>query len=314
VAVSTVRRAAPAERGGDRERRRWLYLGVGVIVAVLAVIWAGQRAAQGVRDNLDARLRDAGAGADAALVTLEAEQLSAVRAVSFTEGIGRALRTLDVAAVNRVVAPLHANAGVPMVDIVLPSGRVVLAVRSKGAPSPVASRSGMPAISQSLREARGSRGGRFSTVVPLRGGPVLLTIGPIVDGTAPVGAVLVMTPLADALGRLSQQVGADLTAYDANGVPLATTAAFTPRAVDRTTARSLVGGAPIVTRYVHGRQREALGRLIVDHEPVDVLGASLRDNSRITERAVMLYAGLGLACTILILGSFWLRSVERQRT
>jgi hypothetical protein len=237
-----------------------------------------------------------------------------VRAISFTQGLGRALRTLDVAQVNRVVAPLHANSGVPMVDIVLPSGRVVLAVRSKGAPAPVASRSGMPALRQSLREARGARGGRFSTVVPLRGGPTLLTIGPILDGARRVGAVLVMTPLADALGRFSQQVGADLTAYDANGVPLATTAVFMPREVGRTTARSLVGGAPTVTRYVHRKQREVLGRLIVDHEPVDVLGASLHDNSRVTERAVMFYAGLGLACTMLVLGSLWLRSVEERRT
>jgi hypothetical protein len=291
-----------------------LYLLLGLLVAVLAVVWAGERAAQGVRDNLDARLRDAGAGADAALVTVEAEQLTALRAITFTEGIGRAIAARNVAEVNRVVAPLHANAGVPMVDVVLPSGYVVLAVRSKGAPAPVASRRGMPAIRQSLREARGSRGGRFSTVVVLRSGPVLLTIGPVLDGAKPVGTVLVMTPLADALGRLSQQVGANLTAYDANGFPLATTAPFSPRKLGSTTARSLLGGAPIVTRYVQGREREALGRLIVDHQAVDVLGASLNDNSRVTERAVMLYAGLGLICTILILGSFWVRCVEGRKS
>jgi hypothetical protein len=318
VAVRSIRAVEPlapsAARAPEWYRRPWLYLLLGLVVAVLAVVWAGDRGAQGVRDNLNARLRDAGAGADAALVTLESEQLSELRAITFTEGIGRALATRDVAEINRIVAPLHANAGVPMVDVVLPSGQVVLAVRSKGAPAPVASRRGMPAIRQSLQEARGPRGGRFSTVVVLRGGPVLLTIGPVLDGTRPVGTVLAMTPLADALGRLSQQVGADLTAYDANGFPLATTAPYAPRQIASTTARSLLGGAPIATRYVHGREREALGRLIVDHQAVDVLGASLYDNSRVTKRAVMLYAGLGLICTILILGSFWVRCIDGRRS
>ena len=77
-------------------RQRWLHLALGFLVAVLAVLWAGQRATQGVRDNLDARLRDAGAGADAALVSLEAEQLSALRAVTFTQGVGHALAVHDV--------------------------------------------------------------------------------------------------------------------------------------------------------------------------------------------------------------------------
>jgi hypothetical protein len=318
VAVRSIRRLEvvppPAARAPEWYRRPWLYLVLGLVVAVLAVIWAGERAAQGVRDNLDVRLRDAGAGADAALVTLEAEQLSALRAITFTEGMGHAIAAGDVAEMNRVVAPLLTNAGVPMVDVVLPNGRVVLAVRSKGAPAPVASRRGMLAISQSLREARGSRGGRFSTVVALRRGPVLMTIGPVLDGARPVGTVLVMTPLADALGRLSQQVGANLTAYDANGFPLATTAPYAPRSLAPATARSVLGGAPIVTRYVQGREREALGRLIVDHQAVNVLGASLDDNSRVTARAVMLYAGLGLICTVLILGSFWARCVEGRRS
>ena len=112
-------------------RRRWLHLALGLVVAILAIVWAGQRATQGVRDNLDARLRDAGAGADAALVSLESEQLSALRAVTFTQGVGHALAVHDVRTLNRLVTPLQANSNVPMVDVVLPNGRVELAVRSR---------------------------------------------------------------------------------------------------------------------------------------------------------------------------------------
>jgi len=292
--------------------RGWLYLGLGLLVAVLSVTWAGQRAAQGVRDNLDARLRDAGAGADAALVTLEAEQLSALRAITFTQGVGIAVSTRDTRTLNRLVTPLQANADVPMVDIVTPDGRVLLAVRSKGAPLPVASRAGMPAIAQSLNEARGVRGGRFSEVVILKTGPVVLTIGPILDAGVPVGTALVMTPLADALGRLSQQVGTDLTAYDTRGVPIATTTIYRPRNVLPNDARALIGGGPIITRVVQGDDREALGRMIIDHQPVAVLGVTLEDNSWVTGRAVVAYAGIGMIGASLLLAVFWLRVARRN--
>jgi hypothetical protein len=293
-------------------RQRWLHLALGFVVAVLAVVWAGQRAAQGVRDGLDARLRDGGAGADAALVSLEAEQLSALRGVLFTEGVGHALAVHDVRLLDRLVTPVQANSTVPMVDVILPDGRVELAVRSKGAPRPVASRAGLPAIAQALREAHGPRGGRFTELVIFRTGPTLMTIGPLFDGSKPVGVALAMTPLADALGRLSQQVGANLTAYDTLGVPIATSAAFEPRPVARDTARSLIGGGAIVVRAIEDGNREALGRLVIDHQAVAVLGVSLYDPSARTGRAVTLFAGLGLIGTVLILGTFWARVSSRR--
>lgn len=291
--------------------RGWLYLGLGLLVAVLSVTWAGQRAAQGVRDNLDARLRDAGAGADAALVTLEAQQLSALRSVTFTQGVGLAIATRNTQALNRLVTPLQANADVPMVDIVTPDGRVLLAVRSRGAPLPVASRAGLPAIQQSLQEARGARGGRFTELVIFRTGPVVLTIGPILDAGVPVGVALVMTPLADALGRLSQEVGADLTAYDTRGIPIATTTVYRPANVIPNDARGLIGGGPVITRE-RAKRREALGRMILDHQPVAVLGVTLVDNSWVTGRAVIAYAGIGLIGTSLLLAVFWLRVARRR--
>jgi hypothetical protein len=306
-------------RPGDRRPARWyekpwLHLAVGLLVAALAVFWAGQRATDGVRANLDARLRDAGAGADAALVTLEAEHLSALRAITFTAGVGSALERHDPRTLNRLVAPLQANSDVPMVDVILPDGRVELAVRSKGAPAPVAGRAGMAAIAQSIREAHGNRGGRFTEVVIFRSGPTIVTIGPLTSAHKTVGVVLVMTPLADALGRLSQQVGADLTAYATTGAPIATTALFEPRAVEPDVARSLIGGAAISMRYVHGEHREALGRLILDHQADAVLGASLDDNSEATGNAVRLYAALGLIGAVLIFSSFWVRIANRRWT
>lgn len=294
-------------------RQRWLHLVLGLVIAVLAVTWAGQRAQHGVLDNLDARLRDAGAGADASLITVEAEQLTTLRAITFTQGLAQAISNTDAAAINRIVTPLHANSDVPMVDIVRPNGQVLLAVRSKGAPRPVASRRGMPAIEQSMREARGPRGGRFSELVIFKTGPTFVTVGPVMEANTAVGVVIVMTPLADVLGRLSQQVRADLTAYTPDGLPIATTSLRNPPRLDANTARTLIGGGAIVMRYIHGSDREALGRLIIDHQPDAVLGVALHDNSRVTGRAVTLLAALGLIATVLILGTFWARVANAER-
>jgi len=288
--------------------RRELHLVAGILVAVLTVYFAGQRATAGARATLDERLVQAGAGADADLVAIESEQLAAVREVAFTQGVADAITSRDGPALNRLVTPIQANSTVPMVDVVDPDGKVLFAVRSKGAPAPVASRKGLRALELSLSGAHGTRGGRLSEIVIFRTGPTLLTISPIVLGTKPVGAVLAMTPLADVLGRISQTVSAELTAYDSIGDPVATTASFDPRPISSDTARTLLGGGAIVTRYNWADHREKLGRLIVDHEPDAVLGVSLQDKSGRTGRAVSIYTALGILCTLAIFASFWARS------
>lgn len=309
MAVRTKPRGAP----GRWYRRPWTHLVLGLLVAILAVTWTGERARQGVLDNLDARLRDAGAGVDAGLITVEAEQLSALRSIEFTNGVPQALEATNADELNRLVTPLQANSGVPMVDVVEPDGRVVFAVRSKGAPRPVASRAGMPAIAQAMREARGARGGRSSELVIFKTGPTFVTIGPLMIQKDSVGVVLVMTPLADVLGRLSQEVRADLTAYTQDGIPIATTNVRAPTRVAPDVARGLVGGGAIVNRFTAGGTREVLGRLIIDHEPAAVLGVALHDNSPATRRAVILYSALGLIATVILIATFWAR-VHRAQT
>lgn len=293
-------------------RWRGLHLLVGLFVAILTVVFAAQRATNGVRATIDNRLIVAGADTDAGLVGIEAEQLSVARAISFTVGVGRAIARHDGPELNRLVTPLQANSTAPMVDIVQTDGRVILAVRSKGAPAPVGSRRGLRALSLALAQAHGPRGGRLTELAIFRSGPTLVTISPVADRGTIVGAVLAMTPLADILGRLSQEVGTDLTAYDGLGAPIATTTAFNPTPVDATSARALLAGGAVETRYLYADHREKLGRLIVDHAPQAVLGVSLEDDSNLTGRAVALFVALGLAATVVALATFWARFVNRR--
>jgi hypothetical protein len=303
----------PAARRDPLYRKTELHLLVGVVVAALTVAFASQRATDGARAVLDNRLVLAGGGVDAGIVDVESEQLSAVRAIAFTPGVAADLAALNGPALNRLVAPLQANSTVPMVDMVVPDGRVLLAVRSKGAPLPVRSHAGLPALKWAYAHAHGSRGGRLSQIVVFRrGGATLVTISPVMSGGTPVGAVLAMTPLANVLGRLSQEVWADLTVYDANGFAVATTADFTPAQLSQADAQALIAGGAIETRNVYADHREKLGRLIVDHTAQAVLGVSLEDDSNVVGRMVAVYVLIGLICTVAILATFWARVVNAR--
>lgn len=286
------------ERSGDDARaayrRRRIALGAGALLSCFLVLLAGTLAAAAVRRELDRRLVLAGAGANAGLVEIEAEQLSLLRAIIFTSGIGHALADVDAASLNRLVTPLQANSNVPMVDMVRPDGAVVFAVRSKGAPAPVASRKGVTAIARSLATWKGSRQGRFTTLVQLQGAPVLLTIGPVVDHNAPVGVAMVMTPLADVLGRLAAQIGATLSAYAPNGALEATTATEDPPAVAAGVMGGVVSTNSSSLREIPGEVREADGGLIIDHTVVAVLGVSASDDSAQAALVVDLVAGAAL--------------------
>lgn len=281
---------------------------VAIILLFVAILGAGEIAAAGVRAQIDARLRAAGAGANSGLVSIEAEQLSLLREITLTADVGTAMAAHSSVELDGLVTPLQVNSGVPMVDVVLPDGQVILAVRSQGAPRPVASRKGLPAVARSLKSARGTRGGRFSEIATLQGAPTLLTIGPVFDGTHEEGVVLVMTPLADVLARLSAEVGATLTSYASDGLPIATTSSLTPPAVVPITASMIFASKSVTIRENPGSYREMLGRLIVDHRAITILGVSVHDDSFTTELLVDLCCVLGLLlAALLIWGSIWLK-------
>lgn len=298
--------SAELDRRGRRRRRR--QLAVGSLLAVVAVLVSGVVARDAVLAQIDARIRAAGAGANSGLVAIEAEQLNLLRAITFTAGVGAALKAESSTALNSLATPLQVNSGVPMVDIVLRDGRVILAIRSTGAPRPVASRHGLAALARSFAQSHGIRGGRFSEIVTLQSSPTLLTIGPVIYGGAKVGAILVMTPLADVLGRLAGEVRTILTSYNGYGLPIATTSARPPEALAPITASSLLKDGRVAFRETPGSLREAVGGLIVDHRTATLLGVSAPDDSRLAELLVDLVGLVGLALAAgFIGGPVWLR-------
>jgi hypothetical protein len=287
-----------------RSRRAWIT--ICAVIGLIAVLIAGELARSGVQAQINARLRADGAGANTGLIAIEANQLSLLRAVTYTSGFPVALARADANELNALVTPLQANSGVPMLDIINNRGQVIFAVRSHGAPAPVASRKGVPAVAQSLKEAHNAQGGRFSEIAVLQNSPTLITIGPILYNDSPVGLVLTMTPLADVLGELAGETGVTLTAYNKSGQPIATTTPSNLPAISDADATTLMATGNVQFREI-GSHRESLGRLIVDHTANAVLGVSMSDDSLVTELIVDLVGVLGLALVIVLMSWPWFR-------
>lgn len=296
------------EDEAERRRRPWGALLVALLVALFAIYLAGQTAARMWLEDLDARLLDAGAGANALAITFEREHLEAYRAIAFSDGFPEDLAGYDVHAIEDRVQPVDANHGIPMIDIIDDQNRVVFAFRAEGAVRPVyRERRGVEIVRMALAGERDQYGERFTSIIATEEGPLLATAGPVRSGDRIVGALLLMTPLDELLSQGRNLHGAHLTAYSLDrGDPLATTSPIRPRTFD-TETRTLLAQPerlPHATRFrIAGSvQREQIAGLTVWHRTASFLGAALHDRSRQVAWNVMTIVAIGMAVMSLLVG------------
>lgn len=284
----------------DRRRRPWIQVLVAILVAILAIYFAGQTAARLWLEDLDKRLLDAGAGTNASLATLELDQLSAYRGIAFAEGFAASLARYDAKDIERRLTPIDANHGIPMIDIIDDQGRVVFAFRAAGAVRPIyRERRQVSIVRQALAGEVDEFGERFSDLITTEEGPLVATAGPVRLGDEIIGALLVMTPLDQLLSRATNYHGSLLSAYSLDrGDPLATTTPIRPRTFDTELRVELAqaGKLPYADRFKIGGQtnREQVAALTLRHKPVAFLGAALPDRSRYVAWRVMLIVAIGL--------------------
>lgn len=293
----------PATRA--RLRSNWHVIALLVVIALSAIRWTGSVAGTEWRDALDERLADAGAGANSAMLDTERAQLTALRAFTFSSGVAEALRAVDVATIEELLGPVDANLGIPMVDVLDAKGQVVFAFRGEGQVPPIyRQRSDLGIVQRALRGEPDQYGERFTTLVVTDEGALVASVGPVRVGTTVVGALLVMTPLADVLGASSNQHGELLTVYSGDGgVPLATTAPVKPRTLPGSLERLLPPDKlPVTSEYdiPGGGAREQLGALIIRHEAVAWLGVADRDKAGRVGGQVSLLTAFALACCCLL--------------
>lgn len=289
------------EEDEERRRRPWVQLLIAMLVAILAVYFAGQTAARLWLEDLDKRLLDAGAGTNAELTITERGHLAAYRAVTYADGFPESLVRYDAPDIERRLAPVDANHGIPMIDIIDSQNRVVFAFRAEGAVRPVyRDRRGVDIVEQVLAGRADRYGDRFSAVLTTQEGPLIATAGPVrIDGKI-VGALLLMTPMDEVLSRSSNLHGSKLSVYSLDrGDPMATTTPIRPRTLGTQLRTELAQPErlPYANRFrIAGVvQREQMGGLVLRHETAAFVGAALPDRSREVALRVMLIAGIGMA-------------------
>jgi putative nucleotidyltransferase with HDIG domain len=164
------------------------------------------------------------------IVRQERRHLEAVRSISFTEGVVGAAAAEDEARLEALVAPLVANGGLEMVEILDADGQrlygAVLTDAQSLSYAPIfddADRGGWELVAGTRAGESDATGDKFAAIVDTSVGPVLYTAGGIYDGEELAGIALVGTPLSSLVQLAGFEAQSNITLYDAAGAVLATT-------------------------------------------------------------------------------------------
>jgi signal transduction histidine kinase len=204
------------------------YLVLACLLAVVVTLTAARLTAGSLQERLDNRLIEAGQVTSDGLVAAEDRQLEELRTIAFTTGVAEALAEGDPRALEPLLRPIWANAGLSSLVIFDRSGQPLLAwQRAPGAgvgdPPLVLDLPDLPdwwLVRQIVSENSDAFGDKFSAFRDER----LWTVAPIRDENELVGGALVGTPLPDLLAILQQRSQASITTfYDGRGVAVATT-------------------------------------------------------------------------------------------
>jgi putative nucleotidyltransferase with HDIG domain len=201
-----------------------------VLLAVVGSFVAARLVTGSLSDRFDNQLAEAGRVVSDTVVRKEREHLETVRAVAFTEGVPAATLARDQAALNNLVLPIAANARVERIQV-LDAGGARLKGLSLSDPETIAyaemtdadNTAAWPLVQRVLGGEVDQLGDKYAQIVQTSSGFVLYTAGPIKEGNATVGAVLVGTTLETFVIQAKTEALADVTIYDFEGNPISST-------------------------------------------------------------------------------------------
>lgn len=253
------------------------YLIVAVLLAGLATWLVSQTFARTLQERFRGQLVESFSGVSDSIFEIEANYLSAIRAIARTQGVPGAVVESDVQAIERLVLPLAANSHISYVHLLDKDGQPVFGAKANGAeflPAPTADFAGEPAVQAVLSGASDSFGDKFSQIAETPWGVMFYIVGPIKDGDRLVGAVMAGVPLADLVPELISGSINAVTIYSPDGQVAATTLAHNDviPALDMPTVSSLnESGRGLLQNRIYAiesrEMSEALGPLILRGEP-----------------------------------------------
>ncbi len=274
-------------------------------------------------DRFDNQLAETGRVVADAVVRKERDHLETLRNVSYTEGVADAVRKGDENAISGLVAPIAGNDSVERLEVLDASGRRLhtLWLSDPGAlfyqelPS-----DDDPSQWQLVQKVLGGEvdtlGDKYAQVVETSEGFVLYTAGPITDDAGLAGVVLVGTTLASFVNQAQAEALANVTVYDFEGVPLASTFARPDDAnssearldISSETVLELIPGTGAVReqRSLWGRSYDLVyGRLEVRDQAVGLYSVGLPSDfvanaGSATRTQIALLFGVGMTAVMAI--------------
>jgi HAMP domain-containing protein len=243
-----------------------------------------------LEDRFNNQLAEAARVTSDSVVRRERQHLEVVRAVAFTDGLAAAVQAGNTDALKTLVEPLAANNRAELVEVLDARGQGVLGMRLKDPSSlqyepltETGGRTSWSIVKSVLDSQSDALGDKFAQIVQTADGYALYTAGPIFQQDRLVGVVLVGSFLDSFLPVAKGEALADITIYDFDGTPVATTfptagseneANLTP---DEAVLREF--GAPTAVREsktLFGRGFDLLyGELVIRDQVVGVYSVAL---------------------------------------
>ncbi|MFQ6015900.1 MAG: adenylate/guanylate cyclase domain-containing protein [Anaerolineae bacterium] len=207
------------------------YLILAILLAVAGTYFVTRTFARTLEDRFTARLIDSGRQVTDGLVQIEQEQLTVLRAMVHTEGMGEAVRDGNVELVARLIKPLAINERVDSVDVLDLASNGLFAMHHNPASDEVddyqyelaPSYAEWPLVSKVIEGQVDEFGDKYADLVATPWGYVFYTSGPVKVEEELVGVLLVGTYLDSIVRRMDSESLARVTVYGTDGQVLATT-------------------------------------------------------------------------------------------
>jgi class 3 adenylate cyclase len=231
------------------------YVALALVLALATIYVIASAQAAKVTTEFSRQINDARIRVADSVVGTEQVQVSDVRTLARLAGLGRAVRLRDRNSLVELVAPYAVSQSIEHIVIVGADGAGIAAVRGRGADvqaaDPPAAVASWDSVQSVLQQRIDSLGDKFAELVEDAGAPVLYTIAPIYDGDEQVGALLVGTSATTLVERWRAATLADVTLYDGDGTPLASSLGSEPPAPLPASARA--GGSSYRTLAIGSR-------------------------------------------------------------
>jgi signal transduction histidine kinase len=202
------------------------FLLIVIIVAGLGVFIVTRLVTTTIDERLSNQLLSSAQAAENAMVTLETEQLAALRAMVFTEGIPAAIIDADTDKLNELLAPIVANNLVDTAVVYDATGNVLYSAgfdifAARLVNNPVPADFVLESVNQVLTADTDIFGDKFVDVVPDGSNYQLYISAPVVlESEVTIGAISIGIRSTRIIRRLTEQSLAGITLYNEEGTIL----------------------------------------------------------------------------------------------